>query len=241
MDYKKVYSLIIEKAKNRKLEDEDYFESHHIIPKCLGGSNEKENLVKLLFREHYLCHWLLHRIYPNSKGLSYAFWIMSNRNKGLIRVSSRAYEESRESYIKNFSQFQKERYQKMTKKEREELSNKISQTRLNWSEEEKKKNREQASKTLKGKTISEEQKDKWRETYFNKTEEEILERNKKNSLGQTGKVLSEETKRKIAETSKGKPKVYVSKEVKSEATKRGHETRRQNKLKRLELLDNNVR
>lgn len=34
-------------------------ESHHIIPKSMGGSNAKTNLVKLSPREHYICHLLL--------------------------------------------------------------------------------------------------------------------------------------------------------------------------------------
>jgi hypothetical protein len=41
--YTKVYFNIIERAKNRLLET--YTETHHIIPKCLGGSDKKENLV----------------------------------------------------------------------------------------------------------------------------------------------------------------------------------------------------
>jgi len=32
---------------------------HHIIPKCLGGTNEKENLARLTAREHFICHLLL--------------------------------------------------------------------------------------------------------------------------------------------------------------------------------------
>lgn len=34
-------------------------EKHHIIPKSLGGSNLKDNLVSLSFRKHFLAHWLL--------------------------------------------------------------------------------------------------------------------------------------------------------------------------------------
>jgi hypothetical protein len=34
-------------------------ETHHIIPKSMGGSNAKTNLVKLSPREHYICHLLL--------------------------------------------------------------------------------------------------------------------------------------------------------------------------------------
>ena len=34
-------------------------ESHHIIPKSIGGNNAKTNLVNLSPREHYICHLLL--------------------------------------------------------------------------------------------------------------------------------------------------------------------------------------
>ena len=36
-----------------------YYEKHHIIPKSLNGSNLKDNLVLLIAREHFICHWLL--------------------------------------------------------------------------------------------------------------------------------------------------------------------------------------
>ena len=36
-----------------------YIERHHILPKSLGGSNDRSNLVSLTAREHYLCHLLL--------------------------------------------------------------------------------------------------------------------------------------------------------------------------------------
>lgn len=39
-----------------------YTERHHILPKSLGGSNNKSNLVALTAREHYLCHLLLVKI-----------------------------------------------------------------------------------------------------------------------------------------------------------------------------------
>lgn len=43
--YTSCYINIINKAKNRLLDG--YYETHHIVPKSLGGSNLKENLVKL--------------------------------------------------------------------------------------------------------------------------------------------------------------------------------------------------
>lgn len=58
--YKNLYFSIIENAKNKIYAG--YTENHHIIPKCLGGSDEKENIVKLSAREHFICHLLLTKI-----------------------------------------------------------------------------------------------------------------------------------------------------------------------------------
>ena len=38
-----------------------YYETHHIIPKSLGGTDTVENLVNLTAREHFICHALLIR------------------------------------------------------------------------------------------------------------------------------------------------------------------------------------
>ena len=65
MLYSKVYNDIISRARNRNLQG--YKERHHVIPKCLGGSNESDNLVDLTFREHFICHWLLVKMYPEEK------------------------------------------------------------------------------------------------------------------------------------------------------------------------------
>lgn len=76
MLYSKVYNDIISRARNRNLQG--YKERHHVIPKCLGGSNESDNLVDLTFREHFICHWLLVKMYPEEKKLIYAFSHMIN-------------------------------------------------------------------------------------------------------------------------------------------------------------------
>ena len=62
MNYKKVYDSIIE---TRLLHEyEGYTERHHIIPKSAGGSDDKDNLVRLSAREHFVCHLLLTKMYP---------------------------------------------------------------------------------------------------------------------------------------------------------------------------------
>ena len=90
MNYMRIYHNIVENAKIRTTED--YVEKHHIIPKCLGGSNDKENLVELTAREHFICHWLLAK-HHNSKQLWNAFSMMCIGAKKHHRyISSRTFE-----------------------------------------------------------------------------------------------------------------------------------------------------
>jgi hypothetical protein len=61
MNYRHIYENII---KNRKLNKvEGYTENHHIIPRSLGGTDTEDNLVKLSAREHFLCHYLLAKMF----------------------------------------------------------------------------------------------------------------------------------------------------------------------------------
>jgi hypothetical protein len=90
MDYQKIYNQIIERAKNRTLDG--YKEKHHIIPKCMGGDNGLKNLIELTAREHFICHKILVRIYPNNKKLKWALYQMSRFKK---YSSNRDYENAR--------------------------------------------------------------------------------------------------------------------------------------------------
>lgn len=66
MNYKKLYdSLILDAQLNPKADL--YKENHHIIPTCLGGSNDTSNIVALTARQHFLAHWLLYKIHKTSK------------------------------------------------------------------------------------------------------------------------------------------------------------------------------
>jgi len=60
--YTNWYYSIINNAQSRILSNDVYTEKHHIIPKSLGGSDLKDNLVRLTAREHFICHLLLTKI-----------------------------------------------------------------------------------------------------------------------------------------------------------------------------------
>ena len=80
MNYEIIHDNIINRSKleNRMKQNGVYYESHHIIPKCMGGSNKKDNLVLLTPKEHFIIHKLLNLIYPDNKSLFNSIWIMSH-------------------------------------------------------------------------------------------------------------------------------------------------------------------
>jgi len=59
--YTSWYNALILRAKTRLLCG--YKERHHIIPRSIGGDDSEQNLVDLTYREHFLAHWLLTKIY----------------------------------------------------------------------------------------------------------------------------------------------------------------------------------
>jgi hypothetical protein len=97
------YNSIIQRAKLRSLIG--YKERHHIIPKSLGGSNLKENLVDLTAREHFICHWLLTKMVvgPNKEKMIYAAWTMANlenKSQQRYKLTGRVYESLKQEYSK---------------------------------------------------------------------------------------------------------------------------------------------
>ncbi len=93
--YKIIYDKIIERAQNREIDENVYYEKHHIIPRSLGGTNLPENLVKLTLREHFLCHKLLVKITTGKERSSMlkALYMMSN-TRGMM-LPSRVFAECR--------------------------------------------------------------------------------------------------------------------------------------------------
>jgi len=106
MNHQKIYDTIIEKARlqnRKKLKKYNpeyiYYENHHIIPRCLGGGDEKENKVLLIAREHFICHKLLMCIYSNNRDINYAFIRMAMDKKHNRKISSRDYAYAKQLFI----------------------------------------------------------------------------------------------------------------------------------------------
>ena len=98
MNYKRIHDEIIENRRALGI-PKGYSENHHIIPKSFGGTNDKDNLIRLTAREHFIIHRLLAKIYPNT-GMVHAIFKMAcvDRHWGTYKVKSRTYERLREQH-----------------------------------------------------------------------------------------------------------------------------------------------
>lgn len=86
-------------------------EKHHILPRCMGGS-DADNIIKLTSREHFVAHALLARAFPRNEKLSYAFWAMcnqSNPHQDRTSPSSKIYERAKNARSSHISSLLKGR------------------------------------------------------------------------------------------------------------------------------------
>ena len=61
---------------------EGYTEGHHIVPRCMGGSDDEYNIVRLPAKAHYIAHLLLTKMYPDYRSLLSAFACMQRDPAG---------------------------------------------------------------------------------------------------------------------------------------------------------------
>lgn len=116
MDYTKLYNSIISNRQINPLNKVkgQYSEVHHIVPRCLGGSDNKSNLIRLTAREHFIAHRILSKWYPDNLELALAVLLMMEK-KGKrgrkFKVSSKEYERLK----KLASQATSDRFRKLWK------------------------------------------------------------------------------------------------------------------------------
>ena len=187
MDYQKIYNNLI----NREITRVGYVEKHHILPRCLGGLDNKENLVDLYPEEHYLAHLLLCKIYPGNQKILYAALNMTSGsmiNNG--KRNNKAYGWLRRQYSESMSG------DNNPNRRNPEIQKKaaLKRTGQKRTEETKKK----MSEAQKGRTFSEETKKKMSEAAKNRP------------------TISEETRRKLSESSTGRIGPWAGKTMSAE-------------------------
>jgi len=194
MNYQKNYNLLIEKYKNLNIQKskEINLEKHHILPKSMGGTNNKENLVNLTVKAHFVAHHLLWKIHRN-KEMAFAFWRMVN-NKN---INLSMYVEAKNNFIK----FNKgETAPNYGKKHTEKTKNQISVTM-------KKKNLTGKNNYFYGKKHTEKTKKMYSLQRKGKTRpQSFIDKMKTKMKGENnpmfGKKISEEHKEKIREANR---------------------------------------
>jgi hypothetical protein len=231
MNYETIYNKLIESRLNQDIHG--YYETHHILPRCLGGTDDVSNLIKLTAREHLFAHILLMKIYPDNVGLSYAVRCMSL--KGI--VNSRKYEFARIQSSKNQSEQFKALWQdpdylqKQSFRSTDEYKNKVSLMMKDYySTDEGKANIEIVRVKITGKVISEETRLKMSESLKGVSKPEgfgdkisaartgmkFTEEHKENfrkartgkGTGERNSMSSEENRRKLSEAKVGSKAVY---------------------------------
>lgn len=200
MNYQKLYEVLIHNRKGIG-DPVGYGEKHHIIPKSMGGSNDKSNLIKFTAREHFLAHRLLAKIYPTT-GMVHAVYKMACVDKAtnVYKVASRTYDVLRKEHSKRVSNDKIAARKKSlaTKGRKQTKEHILARTR---------------SRKIKGSWLSEETKRKISESNKGKVgtwagkklpEDYVARRNATRKANGNYK-WTEEQKRKQSENRKGKP------------------------------------
>lgn len=226
MNYKKIYEQLIvsRKSLNRVKNNDGMLESHHIIPKCLGGSNDKENLVLLTPKEHYVAHLLLTKIYKGKEKakMCYAFLMMCKNNPNQKRMfSSRKYEKAKLLVSENCRGENHHSYGKKLWSDEDKLE--ISERMKG--ENNPMFNKKPWNKGMELKPLSSETKKKISESHKGKVKTKEHRENLSKAL--KGKSKSEEHRRKLSEANKGKKMSEKTKQKLSKALK----GKPQNKIK----------
>lgn len=103
--YERWYNLLIENTKNKTVPEGEYGETHHVIPRSFGGTDDASNLVRMTAREHYVAHMLLWKMrFPGKLGskMSFAFGTFINKFKHdkthTYKITSRIYATFKKEY-----------------------------------------------------------------------------------------------------------------------------------------------
>lgn len=126
INWEKLYYKHIEKCKNQIIEEGKIYHKHHILPKSSGGSDDKNNLIILTYKQHVFAHFLLYKWKPTNSN-----WIAYRLMNGVDENKKQAVEELKIKKIKE-SKNNKKWPLEVIEKRRQTMINNIA----NLSEEE---------------------------------------------------------------------------------------------------------
>lgn len=89
MDYHRIYAEFIKDRRIREPALTGYVERHHIVPRCMGGGNEVDNIIRLTAGDHFFAHLMLAKMHGGK--LWYAVHALSNGAKIGKRVADPAF------------------------------------------------------------------------------------------------------------------------------------------------------
>ena len=70
-----------------KRDESSRHEKHHIVPKCMGRSDDFNNIVKCRLRVHFILHFLLSKAFPCNRGLiTSCLYFKKARNSRLYEI-----------------------------------------------------------------------------------------------------------------------------------------------------------
>ena len=81
---------------------DEYHERHHIVPKCMGGTDDEDNLIDLFAKEHFIAHRLLVLENSSNEKLIYAWNMMAfvkSDNQRRYELTPDEYEEIKTTVI----------------------------------------------------------------------------------------------------------------------------------------------
>lgn len=197
--YYKTYNQLIDKCIQMESEgysEDMYTEIHHILPRCLGGKDDKSNLVRMPIKYHIVAHLLLSCIYPNNVGLLNAAIFMITTREGVkVSVTTSVRLRTEYSNLKKGKRLSEEHRRKISESRKgiiysEETKRRMSESKKginnpNFGKPLSESHRKNISKGEKGKIVTEEQR-------------------RNMSKAHKGKILTEEHKKKISESEKGR-------------------------------------
>ena len=120
--YARAYWALVDSRKNKKAEG--YTETHHIIPRCLGGTDDESNLIRLSAREHFIAHLLLVKAVkdPDARSkMAFALTRLVHGNSKNYTNNSRTYQYIQELNSKASSQRSKRWWSQFTQEERSQM------------------------------------------------------------------------------------------------------------------------